>query len=203
MLLWTGAHQKSFWGLREEGKFAGVALATDESPLSQPRFRGLRFQRTVMYWGTFLLVEDWGQISPPSHLEEILLGRHHALPRQEGSGCLQGHSRAGMNCFDVVAATGDGGGEHEGHEGNHAYFENLSPSYVRRICLPHIFWRTCGLAIRISGLHYTALAAYLCEGVTWTGLREIATKYPVHGGLGLFRDTSQQCKDLFGNSSLQ
>eukprot|EP00959_Pyramimonas_sp_CCMP1952_P351166 7356593-Pyramimonas_sp.AAC.1 len=31
---------------REEGVFAGVALATDESPPSQPRFRGLRFQIT-------------------------------------------------------------------------------------------------------------------------------------------------------------
>ena len=34
---------------RENGTFAGVALATDESPPSQPRFRGLRFQITVLY----------------------------------------------------------------------------------------------------------------------------------------------------------
>ena len=37
------------WTLKKEGRFAGVALATDESPPSQPRFRGLRFQITLMY----------------------------------------------------------------------------------------------------------------------------------------------------------
>ena len=36
--------------LRDQGTLAGVALATDESPPSQPRFRGLRFQITVLYW---------------------------------------------------------------------------------------------------------------------------------------------------------
>ena len=74
-------------------------------------------------------------------------------------------ARVGMNCVDVVAATRDGGGQHKGHQGVHAYFENLSPGYVRRICLPHISWRTCDLAIRVSGLDYNGLAAYLCEGV--------------------------------------
>ena len=36
---------------REDGSWAGVAVATDESPPKQPRFRGLRFQITVMYLG--------------------------------------------------------------------------------------------------------------------------------------------------------
>ena len=36
---------------REQGTWAGVAVATDESPPKQPRFRGLRFQITVMYLG--------------------------------------------------------------------------------------------------------------------------------------------------------
>ena len=36
---------------RGEGYFAGFGFATDESPPSQPRFRGLRFQVTVMYIG--------------------------------------------------------------------------------------------------------------------------------------------------------
>ena len=34
--------------MREAGTFAGVAIATDESPPSQGRFRGLRFQISVM-----------------------------------------------------------------------------------------------------------------------------------------------------------
>ena len=30
--------------------------------------------------------------------------------------------RLGLNCFDVVSGTGDGGGENEGQQGVHAYF---------------------------------------------------------------------------------
>ena len=48
----------SLWNLREHGRFAGAAVATDESPPSQPRFRGLRFQITVMYWGAFEPVDQ-------------------------------------------------------------------------------------------------------------------------------------------------
>ena len=109
-------------------------------------------------------------------------------------------SRVGLNGFDVCSGTGDGGGENEGHQGVHSYYENLNPGYVRRRCVPHIAWRTCDSAIRASGLDYKALAAYLCEGVTWSRLREIATKGLAEGGLALFRDGSQQCKDLFGTS---
>ena len=57
------------WTLREEGRFAGVALAIHESPPSQPRFRGLRFQITVMYWRTFPLVEDWDRSAWPPILK--------------------------------------------------------------------------------------------------------------------------------------
>ena len=92
----------------------------------------------------------------------------------------------------MVVATGDGGGEHEGHQGAHAYFENLSPGYVSRICLPHIYCRTCDLAIRVSGLDYKALVAYPCEGVTWSRFRDIAAKDLALGGLGIFREASQQ-----------
>ena len=109
-------------------------------------------------------------------------------------------ARLGLNCFDVTAGTGDGGGENEGLHGVHAHFENLNPGYVRRRCLPHISWRTCDMAIRASGLDYKAIAAYLAEGLTWNRLRELATKSPEAGGLGLFRDGSQQCKDVFGTS---
>jgi hypothetical protein len=36
--------------------------------------------------------------------------------------------------------------------------------------------------------------------VAWSRLREIASKDIAHGGIGLFRDTSQQCRGLFGKS---
>jgi hypothetical protein len=109
-------------------------------------------------------------------------------------------AKVGMNCFDVVAGAGYGGGEKEGHQGVRTHFVNLCPGSVRRRCTPHISWRTCGLAIRVSGFDYNALADYLCESVTWSRLREITTKDPALGGLGLFKDSSQQCKNLFGKS---
>ena len=90
--------------------------------------------------------------------------------------------RIGLNCYDVVSGTGDGGGENEGQTGIHSHFENLSPGYVRRRCLPHIAWRTADQAIRASGLDYKALCSYLCEGITWTRLREIAVRAPRDGG---------------------
>ena len=39
------------------------------------------------------------------------------------------------------------------------------------------------MAIRVSGLDYKALVAYLCEGVTWSRLKYIATKDLAHGGI--------------------
>ena len=56
------------------------------------------------------------------------------------------------------------------------------------------------MAIRASGLSYKALAAYFVEGITWVRLRELATRSVPQGGLGLFTDSSQQCKDVFGKS---
>ena len=59
--------------LREEGRFAGVAVATDESPPSQPRFRGLRFQITVFYWGTFKDLSAWETSADPPILANTCL----------------------------------------------------------------------------------------------------------------------------------
>ena len=56
------------------------------------------------------------------------------------------------------------------------------------------------MAIRAAGLTYKALAAYLTDGVTWGRLRELATKTEAEGGLGLFHEGSQRCKEVFGRS---
>ena len=58
---------ESLWNLREHGRFA------DESPPSQPRFRGLRFQITVMYWGAFEPVDQWERCDEPPILRTSCL----------------------------------------------------------------------------------------------------------------------------------
>ena len=187
---------------RESGQFAGVALATDESPPKQPRFRGLRFQITVFYVGTYLDLSRWNTCEEPPIIKSTCLADIMHAPGKKGvdvSRIIEKQlARLGLNCFGVTSGTGDGGGENEGHAGVHAYFEDLNPGYVRRRCLPHISWRTCDCAIRASGLKYKALAAYLAEGITWSRLRELATRSIPDGGLGLFRDGSHQCKEISG-----
>ena len=56
------------------------------------------------------------------------------------------------------------------------------------------------MTIRASGMQYRALAAYLVDGITWQRLRKLATRPVADGGLGLFKDGSQACKDVFGQS---
>ena len=190
--------------LREEGRFAGVALVTDESPPNKPRFRGLRFQITVFFCGAFQPVSQWeSSQDPPMSCTTCLADIMHC-PGKKGvdvSRVLEKQlSRLGLNCFDVTAGTGDGGGENEGHLGVHAFFENLSPGYVRHRCIPHIAWRTCDVAIRVSGLDHRALAVYLVDGITWSRLRDLACKQKAFGGLELFKDGSKQCKNIFGKS---
>ena len=107
-------------------------------------------------------------------------------------------ARLGMNPFDVVSCTGDGGGENEGLTGIHSHFENLNPGYVRRRCLPHIAWRSADQALEEAGLDYKSLASYLAEGITWSRLRVLAVQPRAAGGLGLFRDGSQ---DRSGHSN--
>ena len=108
--------------------------------------------------------------------------------------------RVGLNTYDIVAGTGDGGGENEGHQGVHAYFENLNPGYVRRRCLPHIAWRTCDVAINASGLSYKKLAAYLTDGTTWSRFKALAVKPVADGGLGLFKEHSKAYKETLGTT---
>ncbi len=50
-------------------------------------------------------------------------------------------------------------------------FMITSRTLAQAMCVEYasqnISWMTCDLAIRVSGLDYKALAAYLCEGATW------------------------------------
>ena len=72
------------------------------------------FQNTVMYWGPFLPVEDWGRSTRHPILKSSCLGDIMHCPVKHGvdvCGVIEKQlARVGMNCFDVVAATRDGGG---------------------------------------------------------------------------------------------
>ena len=189
------------YNLREKGRFAGVAIATDESPPRAPRFRGLRFQITVLYLGTFAPLDSWDTSEDPPLMVTSMLGDIMHCPGKQGADISRvldrQLARVGLNAFDVVAGTGDGGGENEGQLGIHAHFEALSPGYVRHRCLPHMAWRTADMAIKESLLDYKALASYFTEGSTWNRLKVIATSSRAEGGLGLFADGSRACQDIF------
>jgi len=195
------------WRAREAGRLAGVALATDESPPSQPRFQGLRFQITVVYVGTYKDLSEWDDSpDPPMTCTSILTDINHC-PTKKGTDVFRVVERQleklGLNTYDVVSGTGDGGGENEGEHGLHAQFEALSPGYVRRRCLAHIAWRTADMALAQAkdlGVTYKPLCVYLTDGITWSRLRAIAVNRQADGGLALFREGSQACKDVFGTS---
>ena len=53
------------------------------------------------------------------------------------------------------------------------------------------------MAIKASELDYQHLAAYIVDGVTWGRLRAVATQTREDGGLGLFKDGSNDCNDIF------
>ena len=65
-----GAYDRCFadklMRMRGEGKFAGVGMATDESPPEAPRFRGMRFQISVYYWGFWKDEDLWDTSEDPS-----------------------------------------------------------------------------------------------------------------------------------------
>ena len=97
---------------REECRFAGVALAIDESPRCQPRFRVLRFQITALYWGKYILVEFWGRSAGPPILKSSCIGDIMQCPGKQGVDVCnvieKQFARVGMHCFDVAVATADG-----------------------------------------------------------------------------------------------
>ena len=191
---------------REAGTFAGVVIATDESPPGQPRFAGLRFQITMVYVGVFHPVEEWeaSGADPPISSKVLVADILHCSSKrgEEVVGVLEKQiGRFGLSKADVVGGVGDGGGENEGKSGVHSSFEKETPSYVRRRCLPHLAWRVGDAAILVSteseGVSIKTIAAHFADGVTWQRLRCIATKSKADGGLELFKDGSKACHDVF------
>jgi hypothetical protein len=130
----------------------GVAIASDESPPANSRYRGFRFQVTYAYVPLFDDLDSWELADrPPVRVEQFLLDVCNC-PGKDGrsvSGVLQKQlSRIGLVLEDVVCGVGDGGGENEGMSGVHSIFEAANPTYTRRRCLGHLSWRAAdaGLA---------------------------------------------------------
>ena len=189
---------------RLSGAFGGICVATDESPPSEGRFGGMRFQVTFVYIALFPDAEAWEfAAEPPVRTISILADILHC-PGKRGEDLLpildKQVGRLGLLRADIVSCTTDGGGENEGRSGIHKLLESDNPSYVRRRCLPHLAWRTSDAAINCCTEHlgaYKNLAAYLADGVTWRRLRTIACTPKAEGGLGLFADGSAACKRIF------
>ncbi|CAK0811554.1 unnamed protein product, partial [Prorocentrum cordatum] len=140
--------------LRASGQFYGAGFTTDESPPEAPRFRGLRFQITHIYFCTFPPAEEWAQAKydakHPIQVTKRLLDIMHC-PKKDGQSVLNVLEKqwetVGMNRYDFFSGSGDGGGENEGAGGIHATMEDVSHSYVRRRCLGHWGWRNAGAAM--------------------------------------------------------
>ena len=104
-----------------------VEIATDESPPSQRRFAGCRFQVSVLYYPSWSPCETWDtSVTPPLRVHARLLDACHA-PGKEGQSVmriLDKHlGRVGLTRFDIASMTGDGGGENEGKvSGMHSIF---------------------------------------------------------------------------------
>ena len=70
--------------MREASTFAGVAVATDENPPNQPRFRGLRFHISVMYIKENLPVSSWEMSASPLISSTSLLADIIHCPGERG-----------------------------------------------------------------------------------------------------------------------
>jgi len=159
---------------KEAGRFIGVGIATDESPPSQPRFRGLRFQVTLLYIPWVLDEALWENCDDPPVSVEALLLDLCQCPSKDGMTVTnvvhKQLNRVGLMSFDVTAGTGDAGGENEGSSGVHANFEEDQPSYVRRPCLNHVAWTVAKQGLQEIDMSLVqALCTYLnsAKSTTW------------------------------------
>jgi hypothetical protein len=107
-------------------------------------------------------------------------------------------ARMGVSEADVVSIVTDGGGENEGYQGLHRFYELLDPLYVRRRGVEHISWRVVIAGLKALGTKpIDLLASYLHDGVTWTRLQAIATQPRATGGLALFALASEEFANIF------
>ena len=192
--------------MRKCGTFWGVAFATDESPPGQVRFNGLRFQVTWLYIPIVSDTRTWENAQyndrAPMSVQQVLLDICHC-PNKTGAVVVavldRQLARVGLFRSDLVAGTGDGGGENEGRQGIHATLEAESDGYVRKRCHNHLSWNTACASLTAMGTvldQVKAIGAYLSEGVTWTRLRALATT-PLPDGLGLMAPFSREAADMF------
>ena len=185
----------------------GVALATDESPPSQRRFGGYRFQVTMVYIPQWRPMDTWDACTtPPLHVVPRLLDICHC-PGKDGASVMQvldkQLGRVGLSRYDVASLSGDGGAENEGAlQGIHATLESDVSGYVRRRCLGHLAWRVADAVLaEIPGYEHTKkVCEYLRDGVTWTRLQALASAPVADNGLGLFRERSLEFKRVFGKA---
>ena len=189
---------------KKAGRFIGAGIATDESPPSQPRFRGLSFQVAMLYIPSVLDVNLWENCDePPVSVDARLMDICHASLKDGPTVTCILHKqlgRANLVPPDVTSGTGDGAGENEGTSGVHRNFEEDQPSYVRRLCLNHIGWADCKQGLEEIDMSLVqALCTYLNSAIssTWWQMQCIATHSVEDGGLGLFQEGSREFRAVF------
>ena len=202
------AWQLGEWARRRAADPEGwaLAVATDESPPSQARVGGLRFQVTLVYAPLWRPESTWDDSpDPPLDTESYMADVCHCLGK-DGPTVMAVLDKQLMRVatprYDVCNVVGDGGGENEGGAGIHATMEADVPGYVRRRCLGHMAWRTADALLNEWEQHsdIKALCSYLCDGITWSRIQALATTPLLEGGLGLFREMSQEHKAVFGTA---
>ena len=196
--------------LREREDFLGLGFATDESPPSQVRFNGLRFQVTLVYLPLVPPRKDWElgiyDQRPPLHRESHVLDIAHC-PSKHGQAVMEvlrkQFARIGCFTMDLLVGTGDGGGENEGRRGIHATLENENPGYTRKRCMGHLSWNVTKAlldAMPEVEKEVQCIAAYLSDGITWSRIRGLVTRSRADGGLGLMEPLGREAQDFFQES---
>lgn len=196
-----------FTKARGNGTFLGFNFASDESPPSERRFCGLRFQVTHVYIVYTKPKTDWDNEEflrkCPIVVDRFLCDLMHC-PGKTGADVFtivqKQFNAKGLYAHECCSGVGDGGGENEGSSGVHSVMETANPSYVRRRCFGHFPWRVADQGITAMGETMAAtqsLCVYLRDGITWSRLKGIATQTPEMGGLALMQEGTPEYNRFF------